>query len=211
MKLLNTHNTEYKLFKIYKTCIERLEYIRKHSYGEFDSNLFLLIKHNAFLLQGLHIDLINSNLCFRLSYVIANMNSSSYDKEHFAEDANSSYLYAFFTQHPFPLGEPAISKDPVCSYFYAQNLLHGPFPEGEPAIAKRGSYALSYAKNALKGPFPLAEPIIANNVYFSYHYAVGVLDSRFILGEKHMKLNPSHVYSSLYLIHFDIELDDLIC
>lgn len=102
-----------------------------------------------------------------------------------------SYHYALCSERPFPLGEPAIAKDPSVAIDYARDVLHGPFPAGEEAMATRGGIAITYAMDVLRGPFPLGERAIAEKKQWSLKYAQ-VLQGPFPLGEPAIAQDASY-------------------
>jgi hypothetical protein len=113
-------------------------------------------------------------------------NSESLDLHDEAHDQLPSVFWEKYKDNPAELKkrEKYIAKDPVCSYYYARDVLKDPFKAGEAAIAKNAEYSYFYARDILKGPFKAGEAAIAASPVRSYMYAVYILKGPFKLGEE---------------------------
>ena len=69
-----------------------------------------------------------------------------------------AFDFAQSTSGLYPAGEKAISRDALCSYYYAIAIVGGRFLPGEKAIAKDPYNSYWYAVNLLKHRFEKGEP-----------------------------------------------------
>ena len=77
-----------------------------------------------------------------------------------------------------PKLEPAIMKDPMYAYRYADYILERRWPEAEPYIMKDPQYTYWYADAVLERRWPEAEPYIMKDPKWAYWYAKNVLERR---------------------------------
>lgn len=78
----------------------------------------------------------------------------------------------------FDLGEEAISKDPVESYWYAKDVIKGRWEIGEQSISKDPYLSFDYASKVLRGRFELGELAMSQEENVAYKYATEIIKGK---------------------------------
>lgn len=117
--------------------------------------------------------------------------TSPYYAAHYAKD---------IIKAPWPVAEPVIAQNGLCSTMYAELVLGSKFESGEPAIAQDANAARIYAQTVISDRWKPCERAIAQDAMQSWLYA-SFLGERWEPGEDAIAQNPSIalVYSTTIL------------
>jgi hypothetical protein len=117
----------------------------------------------------------------RVSHLEKDILTSPYYAAHYAKD---------IIKAPWPIAEPVIAQNGLCSTMYAELVLGSKFESGEPAIAQDASAARIYAETVISDRWKPGEYAIAQDAMQSLLYA-SFLGERWEPGEDAIAQSPS--------------------